>query len=168
MGLNIQQGLTASGGGLTTDSQQPTSDVTAVTSTGFSGCKVVSIWFAFTHNNASAAVYAIEGRVSGGTWRTIANVTALADSQSAIGGYVTIANFNQATEKLVSVLLYTSAVVLDDSSATNNVGTDATTSLAYVAFNEVWDEVRINSDTASSIEGSTADQRGRWYVAGQA
>lgn len=160
----------AGGGGLTIDSQQPTSDVTTVVSTGFSGCKVVDVSFAFTHNNASAANYTLQARVSGGTFRTIATITSLADATSSFAGVLSIANFNQATEKLVSINGWTSTIVLDDSSAQNLILTPMSNfpQMAFMAFNEVWDEIQITSSVANSIEGSTADQRGRWYVAGQA
>lgn len=157
----------AAGAGLTTDTQQPTTDVTTVTSTGFSGCKVVTASFAFTHNSASSATYTLQARVSGGTFRTICTFASLADATSSIGGSVTISNFNDPTEKLVSFQNFTSAVVLDDSSATNAVSIAGSSGVAFVAFNEVWDEIGITSSVANSIEGTTADQRGRWYVTGQ-
>lgn len=168
MSLVVQQGLTAaSSGGLTVDSQQPTSDVDNVTSTGFSGCKVVNGWFAFTNNN-SGRTYTVQARASGGTWRTLFSFTGLADATSSIAGSFSIANFNVATEKIVSFESYTSATPLDDSNATNTINTAGVRGVAYVAQNEIWDEVKIVADSATPIEGSTADQRGRWYVAGEA
>lgn len=155
------------GGGLTIDSQQPTTDVTSVTSTGFSGCKVVTVSFAFTHNSATAATYTLQARTSGGTQRTICTFASNADATSSIGGYLHIANFNVATEKVVMFQNFTNLTVLDDSTASNVINIAGSSGVAFIAFNEIWDEVSITSSVASSIEGSTADQRGRWYVEGQ-
>lgn len=160
------------GGAATIDSQQPTSDVTTITSTGFSGCKFVDVWFALSHTTTSLATYTLEARVSGGTWRTIATFDSLSgDNTSAVGGHLSICNFNQAAEKMANIDFYVGGTILDDSSATttvnSGVGAAHTPKFAFLAWPEVWDEIRINSSVASSIEGSTADQRGRWYVAGR-
>ena len=150
------------------DSQQPTSDVISVGSTGFSGCETVEVWFAFTHNDAASITYKLQGRVSAGTWRDIFSFASIADATSSIGGHCTIANFNVATEKLAAYVAYTDTTVLDDSTATNNFSTvpSGTPGLAYVARNEIWDEVQIVAASGTPIEGSTSDQRGRWYVRG--
>lgn len=154
-------------GGLVVDSQQPTTDVNNVTSTGFSGCKVVNVTWAFSWNASSIKNIDLQARVSGGTWRTIFTFNNLGDATSSIYGTLHIDNFNISTEKNCVYSSGTNSSVLDDSSSVNALGT-APPSFAYVAYNEVWDEVRINvSDGTTAIEGSTADQRGRWYVAGQ-
>lgn len=155
--------------GLTVDSQQPTSDVNNVTSTGFSGCKVVTVDFAFTWTNAAAKTIDVEARVSGGTWRTLRTLTTLADATSSFYGLVRIDNFNVAESKNGYVGQSTDASVLDNSSAVNSPGTGASPLPFYASYAEVWDEIRINvTDGTTGIEGSTADQRGRWYAVGQA
>ena len=148
------------------DSQQPTSDVISVGSTGFSGCETVEVWFAFTHNDASSITYKLQGRTSAGTWRDIFSFSSLADATSSIGGHCTIANFNVATEKIAANRAYTSSLVLDSSSAVNSLATSAEDSTAFVSYDEVWDEVQIVAASGTPIEGSTSDQRGRWYVRG--
>jgi hypothetical protein len=152
--LTLGTGLSITGttinvtAGLTTDSQQPTSDVNDITSaTGFSACKTVSIWFVFSHTNVNAKTYAVQGRVNGGTWRTVASGTSLADATSSFGGFVSIANFNVATEKLAQYKFFTNANVLDDSSATNDMNTAAGIGVSMVAFNEIWSSTRLTQIT---------------------
>lgn len=159
-----QQSSSASGS--LVDVQQPTTDQTAVTSTGFSGYRFVDVSFAFTHNSASAATMTIEGRVGGGTWRTILSFTTEADATSSFGGMVTVSNFNQSQQKVASGNVRRSTSILDASDATTSMTTVAFTGVSYPAWSEVWDEIRINSSVASSIEGDTADQRGLWSVRG--
>lgn len=166
-GLSIS-GTVLTGTGIITDSQQPASDVISVTSTGFLSCKTVQINFAFTQNDATHT-YTIGGRVSGGTWRNIFSFDGLGDATSAIAGFVTIANFGVATEKIAFGQFFTSGSVLDSSDAANVQSTAAAAipaGTAFLSWDEIWDEVRITADSGTPIEGSTADQRGRWFVTG--
>lgn len=156
----------ANAGGSLVDSQQPTTDQTTVASTGFSAYRHVEVLFAFTHNNASAGTNTIDARVSGGTWRTILSFTTEADATSSFGGGVVISNFNQAAQKVANANVRRSTNVLDASDASTSMTTVGFTGVVFAAWSEVWDEVRINSSVASSIEGDTADQRGSWYVRG--
>lgn len=156
----------ANAGGSLVDVQQPTTDQTAVTSTGFSGYRQLDVYFVFAHNNASAATYSLQGRVSGGTWRDMYTFSSAADATSWIGGGVTIANFNQAANKIVNSNTRSATSTLDASDANNTSTTVQFTGIAYVSWAEAWDEIRLSSSIASSIEGDTVDQRGLWYVRG--
>lgn len=155
--------------GLTVDSQQPTTDVNNVTSTGFSACRTVTGNFAFTWTNAGAKTIDLEARVSAGTWRTLRTITTLADATSSFYGHFRIDNFGVAASKNGYTGASTDSVVLDNSSAVNSPATGANALPFYASYAEVWDEIRINvTDATTGIEGSTADQRGRWYVVGTA
>ncbi len=178
--LKLASGLPAwndlSGGFAQLDDQQPTSNVTEIASvTGLSSYKLILVLFAITNLSAAAPVtYSLQGRVNAGTYRTIiSNNTISGDSSSSMFGWALIGNFNVASEKLVASTMVKSPNVLDDSSATNNPnpggGTptvDPTTTMAYVAQAEVWDQVRVLSNQANSIGGATADQRGRLLIYG--
>lgn len=158
----------AIGSGAVFNSQQPTADVDSVTSTGFSSCRKVDVDFAFTHSNTGVLSYNIEARVSGGTWRSVASFTPLADNTSSIAGHVSIQNFNQAESKVGHFTFFTNANILDASNALNTLTTIAAEGALLVARDEVWDEVRLiySLGGTTTIEGSTADQRGRWSVTG--
>lgn len=169
MGVSIQQGLTASSGAIEVSTSQPTSDVAEVAFTGFSDHEVVKFGGAFTHNSASAIGYTIQGRVSGGSWRSITQFVSPADATSSMAFEVTIYGFNQTTGKLGVGSVQSNTTVLDDSDAANVFTGTAQAPLVmmgYASFSEVWDEVKIVAASGTPIEGSTADQRGRFWAVG--
>lgn len=162
---------TAGGGATLVSNQQPTSNVTSVEATGLSSYRTVRVLLAFTNLSAASPVtYSFQARTSGGTWRTLLSNNSLSgDSTSSIFMTINIMNFNQASEKLFWGATVTGTNVLDDSSASNDGNVNFPYNrLSYNSYSEVWDEVRILSDQASSIGGATADQRGRMMVYGEA
>ena len=180
--LTVQQGLTAaSSGGLTVDSQQPTSDGAASSSyaqTGLSVYKRVEWgWFLQITNTVGAPStrnITLSARVSGGTKRTLASITTPSIGSNAnmlFSGHAVIMGFNQSQEKFVALSYNFSAdaTTLDSSNAVNTSdNTRVSERHLLLTWDEVWDEVSIDLGSNVIIEGSAADQRGRWYVAGQA
>lgn len=164
---------TSSGGGWTfITSQQPTSDVTTVTFTGLSGYRHIKIVAVYNSSaNDSSPTLAVSGRVSGGTYRDTAarlvgNATA---NLKVIFATIEITNFNSTdVYKMVELQLDTiAATTLDNTSAIHDGGGSATlapSGFSAVFYQEVWDDVKLTASIG--IEGSTAGQRGYFYVFG--
>jgi hypothetical protein len=149
---------------------QPTSDVSTIVATGCSSYKFIHIRAFFQMN--SAADVTLRARVSGGTWRsvaTVAGISGLVTPPSRVGIAVDIANVSTAEPKVItSSASYTDGTI-DASDAANTATSAPTGGLIFglATWSEIWDEVEIGV-SSGTIEGSTADQRGRMIVYGSA
>lgn len=153
---------TALGGGLDLVAEdEPTSDVTSVSETGLSAYRDVVISFALQVNTGGLTL-SLDGRASGGTWRTLYTSGTFSATGLAIGE-VTIRNFGRNNDiKIATGTIFTTfSGGLDRSNA--NQGGDGDYAIAGTStYSEQWDEVRLVVSN-QTIEGSNSDNRA--YVA---
>lgn len=176
MSVTIQSGVPASsgsGGGIAVYSTaQPTSDTNAVAFTGLSGCRIVEFSFAWgmIASNGSTSL-TLQGRVSGGTWRSFATLLSPLDTvKSRHYARGTIAGFNANQDQKTAFVTEVRATnsTHDASDATNilTVDTNATNGRlngSAPSWNEVWDEIQLITGSGNRISGGTADERG-WFT----
>lgn len=172
LGMVIQQGFNASSGGgwVLVDSEQATSDVASISFTGLSGyrhIRIVCVWE--TQTTGANVTVVISGRVAAGTYRDSAsspNLTTANAVRRIISGVIDIHNVNTTdTFKVVSVNLGGVDDTLDNTNAVSAWGAAGSTAISFVvSYQEVWDDIKITP--SQNIEGSTAGERGFFYVFG--
>lgn len=155
------------GGWVLVDSEQPTSDVGSVTFTGLSGYRHIKLVAVFQVSGAAETIL-VDARVSGGTWReALAQFSCMTDSQHALIAEVSNVNSLDTFKIVDARAVSNSPVALDNTDAifTASGGTIAP-GIGFASYQEVWDEIRLRHEGAAVFEGSTAGQRGYFYVFG--
>lgn len=148
------------------DSQQPTTDVAVVTKTGLSGYKTVLVTWAFENagsgGGASVAML-LRARASAGTFRSLGTISAA--TNGSVLGWALITGFGNATEKVVygTTRLLGAPATIDSSDALNEASGTITQWFSFPSWDESWDELEL-SFNGQNIEGSTADERGRYNI----
>lgn len=143
---------------------EPTSDVSSIPRTGLSAYRDIEAVFGMQTSAAGGTAITVQARASGGTWRDILLLDGGASVVTVIGE-LKITNFGRSNNvKIVTATVYmTTSQVIDRSNAVvPGVGSDATSYVHMLTWDEQWDEVRFVPD-GQSIEGSNADDRA--YVA---
>lgn len=172
--LSVQQGYSAgsSGGIAVYSTAQPTSDTNAVAFTGLSGCRVVEFSFAWTMIAANGGTtLTLQGRVSGGTWRSFATLQVPTDTvKSRHYARGTIAGFNANQDMKTAFVNDVKVTIsqLDASDATNILTVDTNAANGRLngsapSWNEVWDELQLVTGSGNRISGATTDERG-WFT----
>lgn len=161
-----------SGGIANYQTSQPTSDTNAVGFTGLSGCRVVEFAFAWgmIASNGSTSL-TLQGRVSGGTWRSFATLLSPADtvkSRHYVRGTITGFNANQDMKNVFVTEVRQTNSTHDASDATNILTVDTNAANGRLngsapSWNEVWDEIQLITGSGNRISGGTADERG-WFT----
>lgn len=143
---------------------EPTSDVSSVVFTGLSVFDEVIVEVLF--QPTSFAWISVDGRVSGGTWRSGMLVTgSFATNNAAARLHCSVKNFNSASAPKLAQAEYSQAsAAVDRSSATATLS--AATIQGYASYAETWDELRL-SLSSGNFEGSTADARAYFVVYGR-
>lgn len=153
--------LAAASGLTRIDTQQPTTDVTAITFTGdVSTYKGIIVDFVGQISDNGASVN-LQIRTAAGTWRTVAQSMATAGATSIIWARFECLNINNAEGSNIrraSVIGGRIIAALDRSDATQLANSNGGIP-GHSSFTETINEVRLLLNGTGTIEGSTADQR---------
>lgn len=157
------------GGWVNVGTDEPTSDVSALTVTGLSGFSKVRGFFA--GEISVTATVSLQARVSAGTWREICTTGSFSGGATAsCGGFFEISLFNDDTAGTLKIGYLIRSNDFGSSmnrSGAENFANDSVIAVGYSSRAEVWDEVRLLL-SSGTWEGTSASERAYLKVEGQA